>query len=277
MKKILLPTDFSEVAEYSLKYAANLAKIYDAEIVALYMIDREDAFLTRMEAMQLFENIDYHERINQSFKDFLNKDYLSDIKVQTVIKRHVDFTKISDLLEILEVDLIVMGTHGAHGLGGMFLGSNAEKVVRTSKVPTLIVKMNRSNFKLDKVVLTCDLDLEMTEAFEKAYQFLKDNNLDFDILYVNTPEDFMSTELIEKGIEKFTAALNIAEENIGDKIIIYDDYNIEAGIFNYAKKVDADLIVMPTHGRKGLSRVIFNSYGEKMANQSETPVLTVQA
>lgn len=277
MKKILLPTDFSEVAEYSLKYAANLAKIYDAEIVALYMIDREDAFLTRMEAMQLFENIDYHERINQSFKDFLNKDYLSDIKVQTVIKRHVDFTKISDLLEILEVDLIVMGTHGAHGLGGMFLGSNAEKVVRTSKVPTLIVKMNRSNFKLDKVVLTCDLDLEMTEAFEKAYQFLKDNNLDFDILYVNTPEDFMSTELIEKGIEKFTAALNIAEENIGDKIIMYDDYNIEAGIFNYAKKVDADLIVMPTHGRKGLSRVIFNSYGEKMANQSETPVLTVQA
>ncbi len=277
MKKILLPTDFSEVAEYSLKYAANLAKIYDAEIVALYMIDREDAFLTRMEAMQLFENIDYHERINQSFKDFLNKDYLSDIKVQTVIKRHVDFTKISDLLEILEVDLIVMGTHGAHGLGGMFLGSNAEKVVRTSKVPTLIVKMNRSNFKLDKVVLTCDLDLEMTEAFEKAYQFLKDNNLDFDILYVNTPEDFMSTELIEKGIEKFTAALNIAEENIGDKIIIYDDYNIEAGIFNYAKKVEADLIVMPTHGRKGLSRVIFNSYGEKMANQSETPVLTVQA
>ncbi|TRO66623.1 universal stress protein [Christiangramia sabulilitoris] len=277
MKKILLPTDFSEVADYSLRYAANLAKKYNAEIVALYMIDREDAFLTRQEAMQLFENIDYRKRIEQSFKDFLNKDYLSGIKVHTVIKRHVDFTRISELLEELEIDLIVMGTHGAHGLGGMFFGSNAEKVVRTSKVPTLIVKMNRSSFKLDKVVLACDLDLEMTDAFEKASRFLKDNNLDFDIFYVNTPEDFMSTALMEKGIEKFSASLNDTEENISEKIIMYDDYNIEAGIYNYAKKVDADLIVILTHGRKGLSKVIFNSYGEKMANQSATPVLTVQA
>ena len=140
MKKILLPTDFSEIAGYALKYAANMAKKHDAEIIALYMIDREDAFLTRKEAMDLYQNIDYHQRINKSFDEFLNKDYLEGIKVSSEIRRQVDFKSISELTDELDIDLVIIGSHGAHGIGGMIIGSNAEKVIRTSNVPVLVVK-----------------------------------------------------------------------------------------------------------------------------------------
>ncbi|MUP47081.1 universal stress protein [Gramella sp. BOM4] len=276
MKKILLPTDFTPVAEYALKYAANLASLYDAEIIALYMIKREDAFLSRKEAMELYENIDYHKRIHESFDKFLDKDFLSGIKVRTEIKRQVEFDKIGDLSDLLDFDAIVMGTHGAHGLEGIFIGSNTEKVVRSASVPVFVVKRTQPYFNLKKVVMACDLNSDMIPAFKKADEFLKSLSLDYDLLYINTPEDFMSTGLMEKDVEKFFEEQAIQRKEFKNKVIFYDDFNIEAGIYNYAEKVKADLIVMPTHGRKGLSRIIFNSLGEKMANHSNIPVLTVK-
>ncbi len=277
MKKILVPTDFSEIAAYALKYAANLASKANAEIIALYMINREDAFLSRKEAMELYENIDYHKRINESFDKFLDQSYLEGIKVSTEIRRQVDFEKISDLTSELDADLVVIGSHGAHGIGGMLIGSNAEKVIRTSEVPVLVVKNTQSYFKLDKIVMACDFNLDMIDAFKKASTFLKNNSMNYDLIYINTPEDFLSTPLIDKEVSKFFKAQGVKESEIKDEVKIFNDYNIEAGIFNYADKVDADLIVLLTHGRKGLARLIYSSYGEKMANHSDIPVLTVKA
>ena len=277
MKRILLPTDFSDIAAYALKYAANLADRYNAEIVALYMINREDAFLSRKEAMELYENIDYHQRINESFDKFLDKDFLSGIKVSTEIKRQVDFENMKDLTDHLDIDVIVIGSEGAHGIGEMFVGSNAEKVIRTSDVPVLVVKNTQPYFKLKKVIMACDLNLDMVDAFKKAKKFLKDNSLEYEMVYVNTPEDFLSTGLMQTEVKKFFAQQGIKEADIDDKVVFYNDFNIEAGIFSYADMVKADLIVLLTHGRKGLARLIYSSYGEKMANHSDIPVLTVKA
>ena len=277
MKKILLPTDFTPVADYALKYAANLASMFDAEIIALYMIKREDAFLSRKEAMELYENIDYHKRINESFDKFLDKDFLSGIKVKTEIRRQVEFDKIGALSDILDFDAIVMGTHGAHGLEGMFIGSNAEKVVRSADVPVFVVKKTQPYFNLKKVIMACDLNTDMIPAFKKADEFLRDHSMHYDLVYINTPEDFMSTDLMDNDVDKFFEEQGMKREDFKNKIVFYNDFNIEAGIYNYAEKVKADLIVMPTHGRKGLSRIIFNSLGEKMANHSDIPILTVKA
>lgn len=277
MKRILVPTDFSEIAGYALKYAANLASKFEAEIIALYMINREDAFLSRKEAMELYENIDYHKRINDSFKNFLDQDYLNGIKVSSEIRRHVDFEKIGDLTDELDIDLIVIGSHGAQGFAGMLVGSNAEKVVRTSNAPVLVVKNKQSYFKLKKIIMACDFNTDMVDAFKKAKSFLKNNSLDYEMVYINTPEDYMSTHMMEEDANKFFAAQEIQESEIEEKIVFYNDFNVEAGIYNYAFKVNADLIVLLTHGRKGLARLVYSSYGEKMANHSEIPVLTIKA
>ncbi|MBT8318648.1 MAG: universal stress protein [Gramella sp.] len=277
MKRILLPTDFSSIAEYALRYAAELAKKFNAEIVALYMIDRADAFLTRKEAMDLFENIDYHERINKSFKEFLDKEYLKGVQVHTVIKREVNFLKITDLVEELNIDLIVIGSQGAHGIEGMFIGSNTEKVIRSSDVPVLVIKNLIPNFKLEKVILACDLELDMTRTFKKALNFIKQLSVDYKIVYVNSPEDFINTKLMQEAVQKFFKAAGLEHSAYRDKIVFYDDFNVESGIFKFADQEEADLIVLPTHGRKGLAHFVYNSYSEKLANHSDMPVLTVKA
>ena len=58
------------------------------------------------------------------------------------------------------------------------------------------------------------------------------------------------------------------------EVKIYNDYTVEKGVLNYSERVSADLIGIPTHGRRGLSHFFMGSIGEDIANHSEAPVIT---
>ncbi|MCP4975162.1 MAG: universal stress protein, partial [Maribacter sp.] len=58
------------------------------------------------------------------------------------------------------------------------------------------------------------------------------------------------------------------------EVEIHNDYSIEKGILNYGEKINADIIGIPTHGRKGLSHFFMGSIGEDIANHSNVPVVT---
>jgi len=59
-----------------------------------------------------------------------------------------------------------------------------------------------------------------------------------------------------------------------DTVAYHADYTVEQGILNYANKIGADLIAIPTHGRKGVTHFFAGSIGEDIANHSELPVMT---
>jgi nucleotide-binding universal stress UspA family protein len=61
---------------------------------------------------------------------------------------------------------------------------------------------------------------------------------------------------------------------VGVEVEIYNDYTVEKGVLNFSDKVSADLIGIPTHGRRGLSHFFMGSIGEDIANHSEAPVMT---
>ena len=76
MKKIIVPIDFSEHSEYALKTAAKLAKINNAEILALHMLEMSDAMLTASDGMQYEKAVYFYKLSEQKFEKFLEKDYL---------------------------------------------------------------------------------------------------------------------------------------------------------------------------------------------------------
>jgi len=95
-----------------------------------------------------------------------------------------------------------------------------------------------------------------------------------ELLYINTPyDDFKSTDEINKKIEGF---LNKVDGNLDRKkhITIRNDYSIEKGILSYGERQKVDLIVVPTHGRKGLSHFFAGSIGEDIVNHSILPIMT---
>ncbi|MGX1928673.1 universal stress protein [Flagellimonas sp. 2504JD4-2] len=270
MKSIIVPVDFSEQSEKALKVAATLAKNHDAELLVLHMLELSPAIMSESGYVSQ-EQVVHLIRIGEKrFAKFLDKPYMKDVKITPVIKHYKVFSEVNELAEKHNADLIVMGSHGTDGLQEIFIGSNTERVVRTSDVPVLVIKNDHDKFKVERFVFACDFNEENIPALKKAVEIAKLLKAQLHLVYINTPGDeFLSTEDAYKRISKL---LNIA--TLGLEVEIYNDYTVEKGVLNYSESVAADLIGIPTHGRRGLSHFFMGSIGEDIANHSQIPVIT---
>lgn len=271
MKKILVPVDFSEPSAYALEVAAKIAKHRKAEIVVLHMLGLSEAVLTKDESQEYEEARFYMELARKRFKTFLDKPFLEDIKVKEIVQNYKIFKELNKVAQEQDIDLIVMGSHGTGGFKELFVGSNTEKVVRTSDVPVLVVKESNPNFKITNMLFACDFEDEAILAYKKANAFADSFSAKLHLIYVNVPhDDFISNSEIEKRITTFFYKAGEDEK----KVVIYSDYSVEQGLMNYSKKKKFDLLSIPTHGRKRLSHFLLGSIGEDIANHASLPILT---
>ncbi len=275
MKKILVPVDFSNHSEYALEVAANIAKKQNAEIIAVHMMGLNDAVLTRDESKEAFEAMFYLKLAEKRFAEFLDKDYLKGIKVTDTVHNYKIFSELNDVASDFEADLIVMGSHGSSGLKEVFVGSNTEKVVRTSEIPVLVIKHRHENFNPELGVFACDFLENSVGPFKRAKKMFDALGINMQMLYVNLAGDFRSTRESEKRILNFLKS--VGEPNpleILNNVVQYNEYSVEAGIFGYSQVSNADIIALPTQGRQGLAHFFAGSIGEDVVNHSDLPVLT---
>lgn len=274
MKKILIPIDFSEHSEYALKVAATLAKKHNASLVVLHMMGLSEAVLTKNESQEMFEAIYYMKLAEKRFEDFLDRDYLKGISIETTVQNYKEFHEINQVAQEFGVDLIVMGSHGASGVKEVFIGSNTEKVVRTSDIPVLVVKNSMKHFEMERVVFACDFNLDFIEPFKKAWEFFGKLGTEFQVVFINTPEKFLSNQQMEERAFKFMLQSGIENTEVFDNIVYYCDYRLEHGIYSFCNSYEADLVVIPTHGRRGLAHFFSENIGEAIVNHSDLPIMT---
>ena len=270
MKKIIVPIDFSEHSEYALRTAAKLAKKHDAEVLALHMLEMSDVLLTKSDSEQQQKAIFFLKLVERKFETFLNKDYLKEVDVTPIVKHFKVFSEVAEVAREHNADMIVMGSHGSSGLSEIFVGSNTEKVVRYSEIPVLVVKQKPAKLDFDTVTFASDFSNEMIEPYIKARQLFKNLKL----IHVNVPgEGFKSSTEMEKTVASF---LQKADGNLNklNDVHYTSDYTIEKGILNASSLLGADLIAVPTHGRKGLAHFFSGSVSEDVANHATLPVIT---
>jgi len=274
MKKIIVPIDFSNHSEYALKTAAKLAKKYDAEVMALHMLEMSDIMLSASDGLQNEKAVFFFKLAEKKFEEFLQKDFLKDIKVTPLVKHFKIFSEVNDVAIEQNADIIVMGSHGTSGLKEYFVGSNTERVVRNADVPVLVVKKELANINFDVVAFACDFSEEGISAYLKAKQLFDKMGAKMYLVHVNLPNDrFKSSLEIERSVVNFFTRVDRSLEKMED-ICYVADYTVEDGLLNCANKIGADLIAIPTHGRKGLSHFFEGSIGEDVANHSTLPVIT---
>lgn len=275
MKKILVPVDFSTHSEYALEVAAQIAKKYNTELVALHMMGISQAVLTKDDSQEVMEAMFYMKLAEKRFKEFLDKDYLKGIKVHNTVQNYKEFQEINNVARDFDCDLIVMGSHGASGIHEMFVGSNTEKVVRHAEIPVLVIKSRVKNFNLEKVVFASNFDKEVVHVFSKMVKLFNLFNAKLQLVYINTPGDGFrsSQEMNDRFLQFLLESKMDATYKITD-IATYNSYSIEEGIFSYSNFVNADAIAIPTHGRKGLAHFFSGSISEDLVNHSDLPVIT---
>ena len=115
------------------------------------------------------------------------------------------------------------------------------------------------------------LEDEINQQIPRVKSFVDSLNAELHLLHVNTPAYFEQTDDTLERMEK------VAEEyEVGEAMLyIYNDFNIEEGIMNYSNLVGADLIVLVTHGFKGLKRIMSDNVTESVVNHAKIPVLSL--
>lgn len=271
MKKILVPTDFSIEAENALKVAAQFAKQHDCEIYLLHMLEMPLQEVDQLSTHSaLPEAMFFMKLAQQRFETIMASDYLEGLTVHETVKPHNSFSGVIDTCHEYGVDMIIMGSHGATGFKEMFVGSNAEKVVRTSDIPVLVIKHEYADFTVDNFVFASDFKDDNKETYKQAVDFAEKFNAKIHLLMVNTPNKFSNTTQAKQLIHEFIKDYPYDNYTLN----VYNDESVEKGILNFSKDIDADLIGISTHGRQGIAHFLNGSISEDLVNHSKRPVIT---
>ena len=137
-KRILVPTDGSEFAKKAQLYALFLAKVNNAEIIALSV--SENHFINGISITEEFVQLNQilKDRCEEDLKEFEDMNN-EGVKISSVIKEGAPANVILDVAIEEDVDLIVIGSSGKSGFDRFILGSVSDKVVNAAKCPVLVV------------------------------------------------------------------------------------------------------------------------------------------
>jgi universal stress protein A len=146
VRKILVPTDFSPASRKSLSYALRFAEELNSEITLLHVLEPETPVTLAGPAVAVFserELADIEESL-RALADSAEKAGVAGTK--SILRKGVATHEIVEAAKELDVDLIVIATHGFTGLKHFAIGSTAERVARAASCPVLVVREKEHDF-----------------------------------------------------------------------------------------------------------------------------------
>lgn len=276
MKKILVPTDLSDLGEYAYNIAYRISQNTGAEIHLLSIIPAPvGAIFTPEGELLADEGVDLNalenerkqttetlERFQKSNKGIHSYKVLIGAVNEEIIR----------LIKSDGFDLLVMGTHGASGFQELTIGSHAEYMVRNAPIPVISLKCDRSSYEINDLLFACEFSTkkkinlfalhELADAFNAKIHFLK----------INTAANFQTSRLIKDNMIKFANLHDMDVSKID--MHIYCDDSIEKGIQHFSADTGIDFLVIATHQRKGLTRLFNSSISEDIVNHNNQPIMT---
>jgi len=297
IKRILCPTDFSTCSKQAFPQALFWAEKYGAELHLLHVITMytDDPYDPSFDFPSLKEYCIHLEKAaDDKAEKMIQKHTINKAKIIKVQKR--GYSPSGIILEYAndkKIDLIVMGTHGRHGLGYLFLGSVSEEITRFAHCPVYTVreqKIAKPIEKLNRILVPVDFSDHSKKALAYAKVFCKEYDAKLEILHII--EDRIHPALYATGKASiFDLIPDIKEKSskmISDMVQEVQGPEVEVKIkiaegvaareiLKYAEQNKIDLIIISTHGRSGLNHFLLGSVAEKIVRRSICPVFTVKS
>ncbi|MDC8447698.1 MAG: universal stress protein [Nitrospira sp.] len=281
-----------------------------AEVYACGLAQSWGASLTVMSVLEFPPGMNPDDAVNRLYLDELMKDVttkLTDLKmravslgipVQSYVATGIPSEEVLTVARTQGTELIVVGTRGKTGLEHILLGSTAERIMRRAPCPVLTVPMDAQradgNSNTEKASTTpkrmlvpvdfsdCSLD-----AFEYAALIAQRSKVSLNLLHVLEPVSYGLDFTLPHWAQRESSKTAVTERlsDLASALTsagLASDFLISGGlpadsILDTARAQSVDVIVMGTHGRRGLSHVLFGSVAESVVRRSSCPVLTVRS
>ncbi len=272
---MLFPTDFSDNAQAAFPLACALARDCGARVVVLHVVPSP----VGLDRVLIHTNPDeYYAGPRQAIHNVRPPD--QNVRVEHRLADGNAATEIPSVAEEIGAGLIVMGTHGRSGLGRLLLGSVAEQVLRKAACPVLTVRKGVAPRAIQTIVMPTDVSESSEGPLGVAFSLARDYRARLIILHVASPPPTMPYSEFERVLKQSEAY----RRELGDKLRECQkpdcnaEFRLEEGdpataILRVCDEVGCDLIVMGTHGRTGLRRLVMGSVAEKTLRGASCPVL----
>ena len=300
IKTILVPLDFSRAAMQAVSYAVSLAKKFGATIHLVHVNALDEACAVQGAGHLMRECAESVAFLQERLAEVQRKHVPSFWPENCHVRTGQAYQEICGLARELEADLIVLATRGHTGLKRIVLGSTAERVVRFTPCPVLVVRQRKrkgpialdlvtSSRKLAIRKILVPVDFSQCGMAGAIYAALlaKTFNAKLCLFHALQPLAPMLMDRISANLsgrdETSLASARVDMEvftkldflrGVKCEIEIRIGYPVDE-ICGAASRPDIDLVVTSTHGRTGFNRMLLGSVAEHIVRYAEGPVLVV--
>lgn len=289
IKRILVPTDFSENARRAMSYAIQLAKQCSAKlhllhtpVIPTYLL-MDLSYSPGPEAVTRILN-DSQEALDEQAKIIADAgvEHVAVIREGTIHEVIRDYAKEHDL------DLVVMGTHGRTGVSKLMYGSVTERVLKTVHTPIIVVPAGGGKIP-SSIVIAYDFSAPAKRAAEaaRAIHGLCHGSLHMVHSYLDvwgeyTDRGAVVGEAAERRREALRLGLGEMLKADAKELFSIDSQAIQThlvtgdpaeGILRVAEQVGATLICAGTTGKSGIERILIGSVARRLLHDSKVPLL----
>jgi nucleotide-binding universal stress UspA family protein len=283
IQRILFPTDFSDGATRAFSQAVYLADRHDAE---LHIVNVAEPGGESERTLPVSPEV-LHEWLDASGIEAETLEKLT--IVQKRFESGVPAERLVAYVEDRDVDLVVMGTHGRRGVQRMLLGSVTEEVLRKVPCPVFTVQADveeEAGTTVRRILVPVDFSDASEMAVQHATEIAQTYGAEVHLLHVVEEVVYPSAYGIEPPSMQSQDVVLRVEQALGRMAreeLGYEHVQVSSTIgyapmtiLDYAQENAIDLIVIATHGRSGLDRVLLGSVAERVIRQSPVPVFVVK-
>lgn len=270
MRKVLLPTDFSDNASHAIDYAINLFSSKDVKYILVNAFVEPNTSADMLVSINDILQKQAKEDLNKAYQHLINK--YPDIKLS--LEQRLEYGSLANTLKTTveheNIDYVVMGTRGASGLKKTFLGSNTSAVIRRVKCPIIIVPEKADHTALNNIALATDYEgLENDRMFHPLIELAKTNNSK--VLAVNITRE----PVLAGRHEQETKGMNLGKqfEGIEQHFYTVDNQNVIDGVRRFVKEHEVDMLVMISKEHPLFDRLFNISLTKEMSMVGDVPLL----
>ena len=268
MNTIIIPTDFSPVAENAIQYGAKLAQHLNATVVLTHiyqipvtMIDMPVGMIT---ADELKTNSD--EMLAQSEQQLL-KNY-PQLKVRTENRLGDVNDELNNLCEQEEPFAIVMGVDDVSGFERMLFGNTTLSFMRNTKYPVIAVPNHFTGFGANKIILASDLQFSDKVPVDKIITLVKRLGAQLHVVHITEKEDEISLDFSNRLLQRLQPAEPTFHTILNE--------HVKEGLFQFLEASPTDLLMLLPHEHNLMERLFFKMHTEDIMINSPVPVISLK-
>jgi len=274
MKKILFPTDFSEVANNAFVHALELAKKVQAELILLHTFEFPivDTQYFPYNYMPLYDSLElskfdtFKEEIAK-LRSIAEERNLHNVKMTHRLMYGDLLGCIKVVISEEHVDLVVMGTSGASGWKEIFIGTTTGEVVTSSEVPVLSVPFVAKYDKIETIGFTTRYREKDKEALWQVVNIAKQMKATVKCLYVRNGDSDVPMTTFAVWEKEFT--------NEPVQFFVIPDEDVETTIVEFVANQNIDMLAMTAYKKSFFTELFTTHFTERMTYHSDTPILVL--